>query len=110
MERRLDDLEEETERIRLILTGDLSTVGLIESMRSLTSLVGEMKARQEAIARDIDVLKRLEQTRDDMRKGEAEATRRLRRFLYVVGTLMLGASGSILGYVGKLLVTVGLPP
>lgn len=108
--RRITELEHEVHTLRLILTGDLQTVGLIESVRSLTSIVGEMKTKQDGIADDIAAIRAAEQTRMNIRLGEQKAAKRLRTFFYIVGSIILGGTGSLLGYLGKLLVTVGTPP
>lgn len=109
VKRRIRDIEDEQRTIRLILSGDLNTVGLIENVRNLTALVGEMRGRQDDIAGDITDIKKLEETRTNIREGEERAAKRLRRFLYLVGTIMLGGTGTVLGYLGKLLTTVGSP-
>lgn len=96
--------------MRLILTGDLKTVGLIESVRSLTTIVGEIKAKQDAIAEDLEAIRKAEQARLNIRLGEQKAAKRLRTFLYIVGSIILGGTGTVLGYLGKLLVLVGQPP
>lgn len=93
-----------------VLTGDLRTVGLIENVRSLTSLVQTMKAKQDSIADDIAKVKEMEKTRTNIRLGEEKAARRLRNFLYVIGSLLLTGSGTVLGLLGRFLVTAGTPP
>ena len=110
LERRVGELEEESRRTKLVLTGDLKTVGLIESVRNLTALVGEMKQKQDAIATDIAAIRAAEQQRMDIRLGEQRAAKRLRTFFYIVGTLILAGGGSVFAYLGRFLVTIGVPP
>lgn len=107
MNRRLAAVEERLETLRLVLTGDLRTVGLIENVRNLTNLVGDLKDQQEVLREDLSKIKQMERTRTDIRLGEEKAGKRLRRFLYIIGTLMLGGSGTIVGLLGRLLATIG---
>lgn len=78
---------------RTILFGERGVGGLASRVERIEDNVDSILDKQQSILKDLKTIKDAEAARANQRIGEEKSAKRLRRFLYVAVTLILGGGG-----------------